>query len=1056
MPKKLFKIIAAVIVLILSIWALANLIGSFRAIDRDGDGLSDDMEKKLHTNPLVNDTDGDGLDDGWEYQYWANRAKNESNPDLAPNGDADHDGIPNILDKDSDNDGLTDGQEIRLGTDPAKADTDGDGLSDSQELAMGTDPLNPDTDGDGIPDGQDSTPGGIQNPGGFGYGAGDTSGNAYMPDRYGYGPIKPPVCIEVFNPALGPMKRFQAFDAIYENYLPYIADPTLYKLEPSDIRYDNVFTGTITLTNIAYGDSIAIPSVAPNANIITYSSSSLYLTFDFYKDGADNYYVKSQNYQQGSNVILTFITSADSSYFTFDVPKGLSLNDIPNGIKHTPPATVIAKANLIIGELGLTGETNLKTIVTKLYNYFSSFTAGNIPSEQQEPDIYLAIAKSKHGACYQRSFAFFVTANSLGLPTRVVKNECHAFVEIYIPTHGWERLNLGGLGDFDTYNPGGYDQFKNYTQPEGGSGGSGGGSEGGSGGGGFESPWGEGGNGSGLPPLPHTTTEITWVSSNAYKPGYFDVKVYVADKNQTGVAGMLVKIYLTLDKKIPGYYAGMNYTDDNGRFFAHCKVPPKTEPGANHVVAIAIRNKYYAGSWSDPTIDIYSNTTLSSTTVSSIGLGDELNITGNLLDASNKPLSEKSINIYWNGSYIGKTVTDSNGEFLFSYAPTELGKFTINATFEGEKYLGSSNYSQTITVKDMGTSLELTATPATTKRDDQVNIQGKLSSKTEGSMPNAPLYVLYDTKQVLNTTTSSEGKFDENLTIPRNSSLGNVTIKVHYPGDDLHAEANAEQTLFVKADTKLTLTLPSNKKIKQNETIVISGTLTDNINQSIGNATVSIHWGTYSKNLVTHSNGTFNVTYLVLPTASLGVSKITANFSGNYYYLSSQDAIGVEIISPIFTEGETQNKYILLAIAVVVIVIMLVVIIMLFKKRKIEEGPTLEEIASQTISKLKTEYDHRTTVINCYKQMCELMSHRGIKKDSYQTPREFAMVSKGFLKISPESLYILTQIFEKARYSKHDISSEDRDKAIKCLNEILNAPVVENTVSEPPREGSNV
>jgi len=1053
LPKKLFKIVAAVIALIISIWALANLMGSFRAIDRDGDGLNDEMEKKLHTNPLVNDTDADGLDDGAEYQYWSNRSKNESNDNLAPNGDVDHDGTPNILDQDSDNDGLTDGEELRLGTDPANPDTDGDGLSDSQELAMGTDPLNPDTDGDGIPDGQDSTPGGIQNPGGFGYGAGDTSGNAYMPDRYGYGPIKPPVCIEVFNPALGPMKRFQAFDAIYENHLPYIADPTLYKLEPSDIRYDNVFTGTITLTNIAYGDSIAIPSVAPNANIITYSSSSPYLTFDFYKDGADNYYVKSQNYQQGSNVVLTFITSADSSYFTFDVPQGLSLNDIPNGVKHTPPATVIAKANLIIGELGLTGETNLKTIVTKLYNYFSSFTAGDIPSEQQEPDIYLAIARSKHGACYQRSFAFFVTANSLGLPARLVKNECHAFVEIYIPTHGWERLNLGGLGDFDTYNPEGYDQFTNYTQPDGG-GGDGDGGE--SDGGGFESPWGEGGNGSGLPPLPHTTTEITWVSSNAYKPGYFDVKGYVEDENKTGVAGMLVKIYLTLDKKIPGYYAGMNYTDDTGRFFAHCKVPLETEPGANHVVAIAIRNKYYAGSWSDPTIDIYSNTTLSSTTVFSIGIGDELNITGNLLDASNKPLSGKSINIYWNGSYIGKTITEGKGEFLFSYTPTKLGKFTIRATFVGEKYLGSSNYSQTIIVKDMGTSLELTVTPTTTKRDDQVSIQGKLSSKTEGSMPNAPVYVLYEAKQILNTTTSSEGKFDENLTIPRDSSLGNVTIKVHYLGDDLHAEANAEQTLFVKADTKLTLTSPSNKKIKQNETIVISGNLTDNIGQPIGNISVKIQWDTYSKNLITHSNGTFNVTYLVSPTASLGISTITAEFAGIAYYLPSQDTMGVEIISPVFTEEETQNKYILLAIAVVVIVIIMVVVIMLFRKRKIEEGPTLEEIASQTISKLKTEYDHRTTVINCYKQMCELMSHRGIKKDSYQTPREFAMVSKGFLKISPESLYILTQIFEKARYSKHDISSEDRDKAIKCLNEILNAPVVENTVSEPPREGSNV
>lgn len=1037
MPKKLFKIIAAVIVLILSIWALSNLIGSFRAIDRDGDGLNDEMEKKLHTNPLVNDTDADGIDDGAEYQYWSNRAKNESNDNLAPNGDVDHDGTPNILDQDSDNDGLTDGEELKLGTDPAKSDTDGDGIDDGTELPTGTDPLNPDTDGDGILDGQDDKPAGPQKPGDLTYGSVDPSGSTRSPTRNGHGPKV--TCFAVFNPSITRMKRYLAYDAIKVDYTAYIFNPTLYKLELSDIRYDNVFTGTITLTDIAYGDSIAIPSVAPNANIVTYSSSSPYLTFDFYKDGADNFYVKSQNYNYISDTILTFITSADSSYFTFNIPESLTLSDIPNEVKHMPPSAVMAKANLIVGELGLTGETNLKTIVNKLYNYFSSFTDGDIPSAGEEPDSYLAIARAKHGACYVRSFAFFVTANSMGLPTRLVVNECHAFVELYIPTHGWMQLDLGGLGECNTCNPSGYDPFTNYT-----------------GGPDVQPP---------QPPpsrLP-TTTVISQVSSIAYKAGYFNVEGYVKDQNQKGVVDMPVDISVFKTKHIPDelderddFKAGSGVTNDNGYFTIQCKVPDDVPVGTNQVLANAIGNATYEESWSDPPIEIYSNTTLSLNTVSSIGFGDELAITGNLHDASDKPLSGERIAIHWNGNLIEWTTTNKYGEFLINYKPTELGKFTIRANFGGEDYLNPSNDSQSITVKDMSTSLELTVNPTTTKREDEINIQGRLSSESEGSMPNAPVYVLYDAKQILNTTTSSDGKFDENLAIPKDSSLGNVTIKVHYPGDDLHAEANAEQTLFVKADTKLTLASPSNKKIKQNETIVISGNLTDNIGQPIGNISVKIQWGTYSKNLITHSNGTFNVTYLVSPTASLGISTITAEFAGTAHYLSSQDTMGVEIISPVFTEGETQNKYILLAIAVVVIVIIMVVVIMLFRKRKIEEGPTLEEIASQTISKLKTEYDHRTTVINCYKQMCELMSHRGIKKDSYQTPREFAMVSKEFLKISPESLYILTQIFEKARYSKHDISSEDRDKAIKCLNEILKAPVVENTVSEPPREGSNV
>ena len=95
----------------------------------------------------------------------------------------------------------------------------------------------------------------------------------------------------------------------------------------------------------------------------------------------------------------------------------------------------------------------------------------------------------------------------------------------------------------------------------------------------------------------------------------------------------------------------------------------------------------------------------------------------------------------------------------------------------------------------------------------------------------------------------------------------------------------------------------------------------------------------------------------------------------------------------------------------------------------------------QTIDNLKTGTDYRKSVLDCYKQMCNWMNGRGVRKVSHQTPREFAMTAKNFLNVSPESLYNLTQIFEKARYSTHDINVEDRDKAIKCLNEIIAAPV---------------
>jgi hypothetical protein len=102
--------------------------------DPDNDGLTNAEEYKHGTNPLLADTDGDGLTDGEEITLGTNP-----------------------LNPDTDGDGLSDGDEVHIyGTDPLNPDTDGDGLSDGLEvLVYGTDPLNPDTDGDGVSDGDE-------------------------------------------------------------------------------------------------------------------------------------------------------------------------------------------------------------------------------------------------------------------------------------------------------------------------------------------------------------------------------------------------------------------------------------------------------------------------------------------------------------------------------------------------------------------------------------------------------------------------------------------------------------------------------------------------------------------------------------------------------------------------------------------------------------------------------------------------------------------------------------------------------------------------------------
>jgi len=97
--------------------------------DTDGDGLNDELEILIGTDPTVADTDGDGLTDAEEIAA--------GDPDVfEPGIDTDP------VDADTDDDGLSDGEELSPGldgfvTNPLVTDTDGDGLSDGLEVGLG-------------------------------------------------------------------------------------------------------------------------------------------------------------------------------------------------------------------------------------------------------------------------------------------------------------------------------------------------------------------------------------------------------------------------------------------------------------------------------------------------------------------------------------------------------------------------------------------------------------------------------------------------------------------------------------------------------------------------------------------------------------------------------------------------------------------------------------------------------------------------------------------------------------------------------------------------------
>lgn len=121
--------------------------------DMDGDGLLNNVENSIGTDPENPDSDSDGIPDGYEFGYQILDPLSAGDSSLDPDGD----GLTNLEEylngtypdfADSDNDGVDDLKEIDCGMDPVNAtdaddDWDDDGFDNGEECRAGTDLLDP-------------------------------------------------------------------------------------------------------------------------------------------------------------------------------------------------------------------------------------------------------------------------------------------------------------------------------------------------------------------------------------------------------------------------------------------------------------------------------------------------------------------------------------------------------------------------------------------------------------------------------------------------------------------------------------------------------------------------------------------------------------------------------------------------------------------------------------------------------------------------------------------------------------------------------------------------
>ena len=254
--------------------------------------------------------------------------------------------------------------------------------------------------------------------------------------------------VSVFNPDVMPFKRMSSLDGVEADYTAVIRNRVV-----TDVRVGGATDATrdrfwaSLMVELVPGKDVPIPSVAPDMRILSYETlPPVVVTFG--KDSADNFYVRASERAAAGQYRLVFLADADAGYFAPSLPRRAytvgRVRELASRESLLPvlPPPVLAMARKALADRGVSERDDLGDAFNKLVYYFRGFEAKTIA--RPTGDLFWDLYVNQAGVCRHRSSTFMITANALGIPTRLVTNEAHAFVEVWFPERGWQRVDLGG------------------------------------------------------------------------------------------------------------------------------------------------------------------------------------------------------------------------------------------------------------------------------------------------------------------------------------------------------------------------------------------------------------------------------------------------------------------------------------------------------------------------------------------------------------------------------------------------------------------------------------
>jgi hypothetical protein len=96
----------------------------------------------------------------------------------------------------------------------------------------------------------------------------------------------------------------------------------------------------------------------------------------------------------------------------------------------------------------------------------------------------------------------------------------------------------------------------------------------------------------------------------------------------------------------------------------------------------------------------------------------------------------------------------------------------------------------------------------------------------------------------------------------------------------------------------------------------------------------------------------------------------------------------------------------------------------------------LEEVLNETLEELELDPDPRRAVIQAYVRMELVLGTHGHAREPHEAPLEYLARVLRELDVRAESAHALTELFERARFSQHEIDAAMRAEAVASLEAV--------------------